>query len=182
MPECAETAAATPCVGGCLQAACCGYKGMPFEHCPRCSHNNACWLLANCLRIPQVLFGSEVEHNVLRNFTAKRLAKAVGGSVHAAAAIAWAVRLAYLLSILASFPLQARQLRWLGSGARAPFSCLWHVCMFMVRANKQCGGGGLVSDRLLLLRGTYPAKGGDRKRCRGAVLKGIQEGAVVGEG
>ena len=49
-----------------------------------------------------------VEHNVLRNFTADALAPAL--PAWAARGLALGVRLAYLLSILASFPLQMKPL------------------------------------------------------------------------
>ena len=54
----------------------------------------------------QVLFGDKVQPNVLRNFTGKALQPVIGGPRHLAQAVVWAVRLAYLLSIMASFPLQ----------------------------------------------------------------------------
>ena len=56
-----------------------------------------------------MLFGAGVQHNVLRNFSAEGLAEALGGPAGAARAVAWAVRLAYLVSVLASFPLQVNR-------------------------------------------------------------------------
>ncbi|GAB4813104.1 hypothetical protein N2152v2_000150 [Parachlorella kessleri] len=81
----------------------------------------ACFLLFAVLALgSQVLFGNKVQPNVLRNFTGKALHPIIGGSRHLAQAVVWAVRLAYLLSILASFPLQMKPFRdslaWLVGG------------------------------------------------------------------
>lgn len=84
----------------------------------------ACLLLFATLALgSQVLFGESIAPNVLQNFRPKEIQRAVGGSRSAAAAVAWAVRMAYLLSILASYPLQMKPFRdalaWLWGGDRA---------------------------------------------------------------
>lgn len=53
-----------------------------------------------------MLFGDDVAPNVLRSFSVDGLLPTLGGALGAARAVVWAVRVLYLLSVLASFPLQ----------------------------------------------------------------------------
>ncbi len=57
----------------------------------------------------QAVFGREVGPNALSSFTAAEV-EVVLHSGPAAHAVVWAVRLAYLVAMVATFPLQARWL------------------------------------------------------------------------